>query len=483
MTTAKNRAEVVVASNRGPLSFERSDDGTLQLERGGGGLVSGLSRVAADSDVVWICAALSDGDRIAARRASHGRIDRTEHDTAGMAVRMLDIDRATFARAYNGVANSALWFVHHMLYDTPTRPWYDAKFRRQWSSYEAYNRAFADALAEDAHPGAKVIVQDYHLSLVPAMLRERRPDLAIAHFSHTPWSPPDYYRMLPDHVARAVLEGILGADHAGFLSPRWARLFLDCCEAVLGARVDHEALTVEHAGRTVQLGIHALGVDADELLARAGERDVRLAREELADAVGDRLVIGRVDRTELSKNIVRGLAAYRELLRTQPEWHGRVVHIASVFPSREDLPEYREYTGAVQRLGQRIDDEFGTPEWEPLILTTDRPYPYSLAVCQLTHVGLINSIRDGMNLVAKELPLLSQPGCTLVLSRETGAYDEMGEASFVVNPFDVSATARALHEALLLDDGERRARSDRLSAVASALPPQQWFADQLDALD
>ena len=186
-------AELLVASNRGPLSFTESDDGSLVATRGGGGLVSGLSSMANGErdhdDVVWVCAALTEGDRAAARHSPRGRLDQDGHDTGGLAVRMLDIDPATFHRAYNAIANSTLWFVHHLLYATPTAPVFDAGFRREWSDYESYNRAFAEALADEASYGAKVLVQDYHLTLLPRQLRELRPDLRIAHFSHTPWAP------------------------------------------------------------------------------------------------------------------------------------------------------------------------------------------------------------------------------------------------------------------------------------------------------
>src|SRR5439155_14985857 len=161
----------------------------------------------------------------AARRAPDGHLDRAGYDTGDLDVRMLALDAATFGRAYNGVANSTIWFVNHMLYDTPKRPVFDLGWRRQWAAYERYNAAFADALAAEAAESAKVLVQDYHLDLVPARLRELRPDLRIAHFTHTPWAPPDYYSVLPDDVGRAILAGLLGADHLGFHCRRWALAF------------------------------------------------------------------------------------------------------------------------------------------------------------------------------------------------------------------------------------------------------------------
>jgi trehalose 6-phosphate synthase len=468
--------QVLVASNRGPVSFSLADDGTLSMRRGGGGLVSALAGLG--GDILWICATLSDADRAAARRVPDGRLDVPDVG----AVRMLDIPAGTFHRAYNAVANSTLWFVHHMLFDTPNKPRFDARSRRDWQSYEAYNAAFADALARDASPGAKIAVQDYHLALVPTLLRERRPDVKITHFSHTPWAPPEYYRLLPDDIGRQVLEGILGADHAGFQTERWADAFLDCCAAILRANIDRRARTVSYHGHVTRVGVHGLGVDGDALRARAAEPDVTARAAALREQVGDRRLIVRIDRTELSKNIVRGLAAYRELLAKHQEWHGRVVHLAFAYPSRHDLPEYREYTAAVQRIAAEISDEFGRDSWDPLILQVNDDYPRSLAAYGMADVLLVNPIRDGMNLVAKEGPALSKHGCALVLSGEAGAAAEMADDALMVNPYDVTQTAEALHQALLMPSDERAERCKRLAEAATALPPQRWLADQFAAL-
>ena len=474
--------QVVIASNRGPVSFALSDSGRLSARRGGGGLVSGLSAAADEAEALWICAALTDADRQAARHAADGRLDTAGYAPGGATVRMLNIPPATLHRAYNSVANSLLWFCHHMLFDIPNKPVFDAAFAREWASYREYNEAFADALARDAGERARTLVQDYHLTLTPLMLRERRPDLRIAHFSHTPWAPPDYFRLLPDAVAREVLLGILGADHVGFLTRRWADAFMDCCADVLGAEVDRRHGTVAHGGRVTRLGVHPLGVDGPALCERGDAADVLARERALREQVGDRSLIVRVDRTELSKNIVRGLAAYREMLLTYPEWRGRVVHVAFAYPSRHDLPEYREYIAAVQRMAARITDEFATQDWDPLVLQVYDDYPRSLAAYRLADVLLVNPVRDGMNLVAKEGAVLSRRDAALVLSREAGAVAELGADALTVNPYDVTGTARALHEALRMDPAERAARHARLAEAASAMPPRRWFRDQLDAL-
>jgi trehalose 6-phosphate synthase len=498
MTADQGSGRVLIASNRGPVSFIRDSDGTLVAHRGAGGLVSGLSSVADQADVLWVCAALSDADRAAARSTPDGRID-TElaagllgGDGHRSAVRMLDIPPATFMRAYNSVANSTLWFVHHMLYDTPNEPSFGLSFRREWESFRSYNAAFATALAKGAtdgqsgglDPGAPVraMVQDYHLPLVPRMLAEQCPDVKIAHFSHTPWAPPDYYRLLPDGVGREVLDGMLGADHAGFLCQRWADAFVACCAEFLGAEVDHGGRSVTHRGHVTTIGVHALGVDAAELRDRAAAPDVQAQVAALSATTKGCLLIVRIDRTELSKNIVRGLAAYRELLVSHAQWRGRVTHLAFAYPSRHDLPEYREYTAQVQRMAAEIVDEFATDDWNPLILQVNDDYPRSLAAYQLADVLLVNPIRDGMNLVAKEGPILARNGCALVLSTEAGAAAELGPDAILVNPFDVTQTAEALHKALTMSESERVRRRTALAQAGAALPPTAWFQAQLDAL-
>lgn len=498
------RAKILVASNRGPVSYTlrttgeaedagpgpgRNGDGStgstssnenggssnrarLESRRGGGGLVSGLSAIGPDAGALWVCAALSEGDREAVRRG-----------VSEPGCHMIAVDPEIFHPAYNGIANSVLWFVHHMLYQTPLEPIFDEDFRTQWSAYEAYNAAFADALAEHAAPGAAVLVQDYHLTLVPAMLRERRPDLRTGHFSHTPWAPPDYFALLPDDVAASVLEGVLGADRAGFLTHRWAAAFAACCADVLGAEVSADGREVTHKGRTTRLGVHGLGADGDFLRERSHRQDVadRMAALRAEAGPGRRLIV-RVDRTELSKNIVRGLLAYRQFLRDHPGWRERVVHIAFAYPSRQDLALYRDYTAEVSRVAQAINEEFGTAHWQPVLMKLDDDFPRSLAAYRMADVALVNPIRDGMNLVAKEVPVVSDNGVALVLSREAGAHEELAADAITVNPYDIGQTAAALNAGLTMHEADRAERTKRLAEAATALPPSQWFLDQLHAL-
>lgn len=477
-------SQVLVAANRGPLSYALAADGTLSARRGGGGLVSGLSAALAQQPgALWICAALSDADREAVRRG-----------VAEPGVRMLPIDPAVYDDAYNGIANSVLWFLHHHLYEIPREPVFDAEFRRRWQAYVTYNEAFAAALAEEAAEGAAVLIQDYHLALAPGMLRELRPDLRIGHFTHTPWASPEFVDMLPDDVREQLMWGMLGADRLGFHTERWGIDFISGTNSSAGnvmprfARGGHPATVAHYKDdpngpvRETVVGIYPLGVDGDELRALAHRPEVDDKLAALRAEVGGLKTIVRVDRTELSKNILRGLLAYRELLVTHPEWRERVVHLASAYPSRQDLAVYRKYTESVRELAASINAEFGTPGWQPVLISVEDDFARSLAAYRLADVALVNPVRDGMNLVAKEIPVVSEAGCVLVLSTGAGAYEELGADALTVNPYDVTATAEALHAALSMPEAERADRTKRLAVAATALPPAQWLTSQLDAL-
>ena len=353
-------ATTVLVANRGPVSFRLGDDGLLHAVRGGGGLVSGFAGADATGRALVVCAALSDTDRQAVRRTARGRLDEVvdPSELGGTPIRMLDLDPTTFARAYHGIANSTLWFAHHMLWSAPSRPVFDHASVRDWLAYMAYNQAFADAVAEEAADGARVLVQDYHLTLVPAMLRARRPDLRIGHFSHTPWAAPGLLPLPargdgplgPRGAARRRLGRVPHAALGGGLRPLLRRRPRRRSHGPLRRRT---AVRAARGPRGPDRRATRSASTCQGLRARAAERDVEVRLAALREQLGDRKVLVRIDRTELSKNIVRGLLAFRELLATHPEWRERVVHLAFAYPSRHDLPEYRAYTAEVHEHGRR----------------------------------------------------------------------------------------------------------------------------------
>ena len=450
---------IVLVSNRGPVSFERTEAGELSSKRGAGGLVSGIGPLAAEGDVTWLAAAMSDVDRDA---ASRGVVE-----AGGFRVRLLDLDAETFRLAYDVVSNEVLWFAHHGLWDLPREPVFDASWNDAWDAYRAVNDAFADAVAEVAPAGATVLVQDYHLCLVAARLRTARPDLTCVHFHHTPFAPPVWLSALPDAAARALLEGLAAHRACGFHSQRWADDFRSSSHTL--------------AGLQPTAFVAPLASDPADIRAAAASPECATALAALEELVHDRVVIGRVDRVELSKNILRGFQAYRELLETQPQHRERVVFVANAYASRTGVPGYAAYRERVEHEVDEINERYGTDGWQPILLDVEDDFPRSVALLRRADVLLVNPIRDGLNLVASEGALVNERHAALALSPEAGAWERFGEAALRTPPFDVTGTAAVLHQSLVMPEDERAERATRLRAIAEARTPAHWLDDQLAA--
>jgi trehalose 6-phosphate synthase len=387
------------------------------------------------------------------------------------------VDDDTYRQAYDVVANTTLWYCHHHLFDLPHRPRFDRHWRAAWEGYRTYNRAMADVVVARAAPGATVLVQDYHYSLLGRMLAERRPDLHSVHFLHTPFAAPAMLGVLPDAVAAELLDGMAGYSACGFHCHKWEADFTACYAA---------------AGRTApRTFVAPLGPDAGVLEEEAATPACAAAAAALRAEVGGRRIIARADRMEPSKNIVRGMLAFEELLVAHPEWRGEVVHVAFAYPSRQGLAEYLAYGADVVHTAERINHVFGSDGsrgsvgaggWTPILLSVEDDRARSLAALTLSDVLLVNPVRDGLNLVAKEGPLRNTADGVLVLSHEAGAWEELalaGGGALGVNPFDVSGTADALHAALTMGAAERARRAGALREAVRARTSADWWADQL----
>lgn len=450
---------IVIVSNRGPLSF-RLEDGELLARRGAGGMVSGLAPLVIDSDTTWIAAAISEGDRLAAEQ---GVIE-----AEGFRVRTLAIDPDTYTKAYDVICNSTLWFVHHSLFDLARQPRFDDAWREAWDAYREVNEAFAEVVAADSPPDAVVLIQDYHLMLLAPRLRELRPDLALVHFSHTPFADPDAFRVLPTDVAVELLEAMALHDACGFHCQRWADSFDRCAN--------------ELAGVEVPTFVAPLAPDAGDIRAVAARPACDAAFAELDEQVGDRLFLVRVDRIELSKNLLRGFLAFEHLLERDPSWHERVVFGAFCYPSREGVPEYQAYAREVEDAIARINRRFSTDSWTPILFDGTDDFPRSVAALRRYDLLLVNPIRDGLNLVAKEGPLVNERDGLVALSAEAGVWSELDGAVRQVHPYDISGTARTLDAALRTDPASRALEADELRRRALERSPADWLQDQLDAV-
>lgn len=450
---------LVIVSNRGPLSFTYDDSGALATTRGGGGLVSVLGPAVAGTGATWVAAAISDADREA---AASGVVE-----AEGFRLRSLVIDQVAFRQFYDVVSNSTLWYLHHGLWDRVRRPRFDRRWQEAWAGYREVNHAFADAVAEEAAPGATVLVHDYQLSLVPTRLAKERPDVSIAHFHHTPFCDPDELRVLPDDAARELVEGLTASRACGFHATRWAQAFAGC--------------VAEVSGKAAHTFVSPAVPDLEGLRAVAASPECATALSELENRIGDRMLVVRVDRIELSKNIVRGFAAYEDLLLTRPQLRARVTFAAFVYPSRQTLPDYLAYAQEVEAIVERINDRFAHGDWMPILLDTDDDFPRSVAALRRYDALLVNPVRDGFNLVATEGPAVNERDGVLVLSPEAGAWEQLGRFALAAPPFDVAGTSEALGTALALDADERATRAAGLRDAIDARTAAHWLAEQVAA--
>lgn len=459
----RDERAVVIASNRGPLSY-RFEDGQLVGHRGGGGLVSGLAPLVEEGRATWIAAALSDADRAAT--------DAGMHSAEGLSAHLLLLDEEDHRLAYDVISNETLWFVHHGLFDLTRSPSFDDAWWDAWAAYRRVNERFAEAVCELSPEGAAVLVQDYHLTLLAPTVRRERPDLSLVHFHHTPFAGPDGARVLPPE-ARAEMLGSLASHHAcGFHTDAWASNFREVLTRWPAGPTDDAAAAVFAS---------SLSSDASALESTARSAECAVALDQLEPVVGDRRLVVRVDRMELSKNIVRGFQAFDLLMQQRPDLRGTVTFLACCYPSREGVEAYRRYRDEVEQAARQVNERWADADWTPVRLETDDDFPRSVAALRRYDVLLVNPVRDGLNLVAKEGPLVNEHDGQLVLSTEAGAFAELDGLVDAVQPFDLSATARALAAALDRQPAERRARAQALGAAVRQRTPADWLADQLHA--
>jgi trehalose 6-phosphate synthase len=473
---------ILVASNRGPVTF-REVDGELVPRRGSGGLVTALAPAVEETGGVWVAAAMSEGDRQWASESPDGKVEVASGD-AKYRLRLLSFDPHVYDQAYNTVSNRMLWFLHHYLWDLPRAPDMGVDTREAWEAYRTVNQVFAEALAEEAgREPASVLVQDYHLSLVPARLRDIAPTARIVHFHHVPFAGADYLRLLPRNIREELLGGLLGADVLGFQTERWAENFLGACRLLEDADVFWRRRAIRWQGRLIRVGVYPITIDAALIRSQARAPGVRNKRNELEAWRGDRQLLLRVDRAELSKNIFRGFLAFEDFLRRYPEWRGRVMHLALLNPSRWGIEDYREYTEACLREADRINEEHGGKDWTPVDVRVGDNFEEVLAAYGIYDALIVNPVFDGMNLVAKEGPLLNRRPGALILSRTAGAYAELGKAALGVDPVDIAGTADAIATALGMPAEERAQRAAVLRRAAGVRSPAQWAKRQLRDLE
>ncbi|HLI70153.1 MAG TPA: trehalose-6-phosphate synthase [Ktedonobacteraceae bacterium] len=478
------RAErLIIATNRGPVEYYITRNNTIKSRRGAGGVITALIEAGSQmEEVSWVAMAMTEGDRIALKEGYQGRLP---SPILGQKVqlRYVVIPKTAYRKFYEQISNHLLWFLQHYLYNPAEDSATTKRVLDAWDNgYRVANQAIADAVIaeiENEETLPVVMLHDYHLYLAPGMIRQQHPEVVMQQFIHIPWPDARCWHFLPNNITRDIFQGLAGNDIIGFQTQRDARNFLEGARTVLdGSDVDFEEGTVMWQGHQTQARAYPISISV------TGERKVvnsaagKRAAEKIRSLLGEKTIM-RVDRIEPTKNIVRGFQAYDQLLEEHEELRGHVKFLAFLVPSRQSLPEYKRYTAEVTRIIEKINQKYGTPDWQPITAFLQNDRTQALAAMQYYDVLLVNPIIDGMNLVAKEGPVVNQTDGVLLLSRTVGAFQQLGKACIPTSPTDVEETTQALYRALTLPLPERHSKATLARQIVERNDLHDWMQAQI----
>jgi trehalose 6-phosphate synthase len=475
-----DRRPLTIVSNRGPGEFGLGEDGERIVLRGGGGLVTALSGLVSHRKALWIASAMTEQDIEVAEEA---RGEPVEIEVEGISydVALVASDPVAYDRFYNVIANPILWFIQHYLWDLSNAPDIRRGEVEAWEhGYRVVNEDIARQVLRsiEGQSDPLVMLHDYHLYTCPGLIREARPDAFLHYFVHIPWSQPDSWRVLPNRWREELYSSMLANDIIGFHTRSSGHAFLQCCRELMELEVDWERNAVVHEGRETWVRAYPLSIDTGRLYRAAESEEVREYERELMRRRRDHLII-RVDRADLSKNVLRGFSAFDTFLEQHPEFREKVTFIAHLQPSRLDVPEYAEYMERIEALVAVVNHRHGTTDWMPIDLRIYENFPEAVARYKQFDLLVVNSLFDGMNLVAKEAPAVNTRDGVVMLSENTGAHEELGDCTLSVNPFDIQEQADTIYRALTMEPEERRLRAARLKQIISARDPGDWVDEQL----
>jgi trehalose 6-phosphate synthase len=477
---------LIIASNHGPVTFHRDDQGEIQPQRSaGGGLVTALSGIAQHVEPTWIASAISEEDK-----NWHGGVVPIGESGSSIGLNFVASEEAAYDGYYKVIANPLLWFLQHSMWDIFRSPTIDRTTWQNWQNgYVAVNRLFAETISKQilaSQKPALVMLQDYHLYLAPYFIRRvlrPRAKYTLMHFIHIPWPGAEDWGFLPPRMRQSILEGLCAVDLLGFQTREDGLNFIRTVESLLPqAHVNFKHGRIWYRNHATHVRDFPISIDVEGLKRLAESDEVAENHKSFLEQYGGNPLILRIDRIEPSKNIVRGFQAFDEMLELHPEHRGKVQFLALLVPSRMEVEEYQTYLNELMGAAGQVNAKYGDSTWEPVRVVVGENYPRAVAALQLYDVLLVNSIADGMNLVAKEGPIVNQQNGVLVLSERTGARQQLESGALVIPPLDVSATASALHQALIMPADERKEKAERLRRLVEAEDIFNWLCQQLDTI-
>ena len=453
----------ILVSNRLPVTIGIDPEtGDQTLSHSVGGLVTGLRPLHESSGGLWVGYPGADPSDEIRERLEEGNLV------------PVDLDPEDFTKYYDGYSNDAIWPLFHYFTE------FGSFVPEQFEAYRRVNQRFADMVCEIAEPGDAVWVHDYHLMLLPRMLRDRELDARIGFFLHIPFPADETFRILPQRVE--ILRGLLGADLIGMHTYDYTYNYLRSVRRILG--IEAQGGTVRMRNHNVRVEAHPLGIDTEDFHQKAYSQPAERFLTQLKRNVGDRQVILGVDRLDYTKGLLLKLQAFERLLERSPRWAQRVLFLQLAVPTRAGIHAYQDLKGEVERRVSEINGIHGSPLMSPINYLYQTVSQEELcALYRLADVCFVSPVRDGLNLVAKEYVVCRDDGGgTLVISEFAGAVSELGEA-LRVNPWDIEGTANQLERALEMSLGERNERMMPMHSRLRQNDVHRWVSDFMSSLD
>ena len=473
---------LVLASNRGPVEHQMTPEGRLEARRGSGGVVTAFSSLAKSAEFTWVASAMGEGDRAV---SNNGQAPRVRSPLPGHKInlRYVVTPRRVYHKYYNVLCNPLLWFLQHYMWNPPYNPNVDASVHDAWlTGYIPVNQAFAKSIVDDARETGEapiVIGHDYHLYLMPEYVRREIPEAIIQHFVHIPWPTPRYWQMIPASITQGICSALCHTNLLGFQSPQDRRCFLGTVEEFLPeAEIDHQHFTINWQGNHTAVKVYPISINVAEVQRIANSPRATDYESRLAPYCNEKTIV-RIDRAEPNKNIVRGFKAYELMLSRYPELRGKVNFLAFLVPSRTHIRQYQRYMDEIMQTVQQINNSFGDADWQPVHTFVENNYTQAIAGMKLYDALLVNTIMEGMNLVAKEGPVVNTRNGVLVLSTSSGVHHQLAEGALSVSPTDIEGTMEALHQAITMTAEERERRASLLSGSIYREDITHWIHRQL----
>jgi len=475
---------LIVVSNRGPVEFHKKNS-KVEMKRGAGGLVSTLLPIMETLNGVWIASAMTPGDVEIAKRFPDNKVPIPEEDPKFW-VPFVVVDQRRYECYYSVISNPLLWFVQHYMWNSPYTPTIDDKIHQSWEQgYRYMNQKFAEKVLKESEKNEKeplIMLQDYHLYLCPTYIRKKLKDTFLSQFIHIPWPQSEYFSIIPEYMRKEIIEGLLSNNLLGFHLPRYVTNFIQTCEEYAD-EVDYDNGIIWHNGMATHVKSYPISVDYEGIKALARSPGVLEKEKFIKEIKGDYFLFYRTDRIDLSKNIIRGFEAYELFLHKYPQYHGKVKFLTTGKPTRQQIREYHNYYYDVIEIIENINVKYATDDWKPIEWIFKADYNLVVAAFKNYDCLIVNPIADGMNIVPKESSAVNKCQGSVILSEKAGCFEELEEHVLAVNPYDISQTAEAYHQAIQMSEKERHRRLDNLKDIVAKRTIYHWISEQFEDIE